>query len=118
MGDDRLTAAGGCGPEDLRRLALSLDGTVEAPHFDRMAFKAGRIFATLAADGRSANLKFTPDQQEFRCLMAPETFAAVPNAWGRQGWTRVSLAEISPHELADALQSAWGNAVTKKTRHR
>ena len=33
---------------DFRRIALSLDGTSEAPHFDRQAFKV-RIYATLAA---------------------------------------------------------------------
>jgi hypothetical protein len=47
---------------DLRRIAKSLDGTLEAPHFDRAAFKVARIYATLAADGLSANLKLTPDE--------------------------------------------------------
>ena len=31
---------------DLRRIALSLDGTVEAPHMDRSALKVARIYAT------------------------------------------------------------------------
>jgi hypothetical protein len=42
--------------KDLRRIALSLEGTSEAPHFDRMAFKVARIYATLKADGKTANL--------------------------------------------------------------
>src|SRR5918992_1022096 len=67
--------------EDLRRLALSLEGTVEAPHFDRAAFKVARIYVTLAADSATANFKFTPDEQEFKCMMAPEAFSPVPNAW-------------------------------------
>jgi len=33
--------------EDLRRIALSLEGTIEAPYFDRTAFKVRRIFAIL-----------------------------------------------------------------------
>src|SRR5262245_9230817 len=41
---------------DLRRIAMSLDGTVEAPHFDRVAFKVARIYATLPPDGLTANL--------------------------------------------------------------
>ena len=41
---------------DLRRLALALDGTSEAPHFDRRAFRVKRIYATLAADELTANL--------------------------------------------------------------
>ncbi|RYE78140.1 MAG: MmcQ/YjbR family DNA-binding protein, partial [Hyphomicrobiales bacterium] len=62
--------------DDLRRIALSLDGTSEAPHFDRAAFKVKRIYVTLAADGRTANLKLTPDEQEFKTMMAPELFEA------------------------------------------
>jgi hypothetical protein len=37
-----------------RRIARSLEGTVEAPHFERTAFKVKRIYAMLAPDGRSA----------------------------------------------------------------
>ena len=68
---------------DLRRLALALEGTTEAPHFDRAAFKVARIYVTLAADERTANFKFTPDEQEFKCMLAPEAFAPVPGGWGR-----------------------------------
>jgi hypothetical protein len=96
--------------EDLRRLALSLEGTTEAPHFDRAAFKVARIYVTLAADGRSANFRFTPDEQEFKCMLAPEDFAPVPNAWGRQGWTTANLSSLSPAELEDALKTAWVHA--------
>ena len=42
---------------DLRRMALKLEGTTEAPHFDRAAFKVARIYVTLAADGRTANFR-------------------------------------------------------------
>lgn len=79
---------------DLRRIALSLEGTTEAPHFDRAAFKVARIYVTLAADGRTANLKLSPEEQEFKCLLAPNAFAPVPNAWGKQGWTTLSLAAL------------------------
>jgi YjbR len=84
---------------DLRRMALALKGTTEGPHFDRAAFKVARIYVTLAADGRTANFKFTPDEQEFKCMMAPDTFAPIPNAWGRQGWTTATLSKLSAVEL-------------------
>jgi hypothetical protein len=103
---------------DLRRIALSLEGTTEAPHFDRAAFKVVRIYATLAADGRTANLKFMPDQQEFKCMMAPEAFAPVPNAWGRQGWTTAQLSKLSAAKLKNALETAWAHAVQKRPRRR
>ena len=99
---------------ELRRLALALEGTTEAPHFDRTAFKVARIYATLAADGKSANLKLAPDEQELKCLTAPEAFSPVPNAWGKQGWTTVKLAALSAPELRAALETAWHHAVKKK----
>jgi hypothetical protein len=46
---------------DLRRIAMSLEGTTEAPHFDRTAFKVKRIYVTLAGDGKTANFKFAPE---------------------------------------------------------
>jgi hypothetical protein len=101
---------------DLRRIALSLEGTAEAPHFDRAAFKVVRNYATLAADGRTANLKFTPDQQEFKCMMAPEAFAPVPNAWGKQGWTTAHLSKLSTAELKNPLEMAWAHAARKRPR--
>jgi YjbR protein len=101
---------------DLRRIALSLEGTTEAPHFDRAAFKVARIYVTLASDGRTANFKFTPDEQVFKCMMAPEAFAPIANAWGRQGWTTANLSKLSAAELKSALETAWAHAVKKPKR--
>jgi hypothetical protein len=70
---------------DFRRVALSLKGTTEAPHFDRTAFKVKRIYATLAGDEKTANLMFAPDEQALKCELAPEAFAIIPNAWGSAG---------------------------------
>lgn len=99
--------------EDLRRLALGLEGTREAPHFNRTAFKLARIYATAPADGRTANLRFTPDEQAFKCMIAPDAFAPVPNAWGKQGWTTATLAALTEPELAEALRTAWAHAMPK-----
>ena len=103
---------------DLRRMALKLEGTTEAPHFDRAAFKVARIYVTLAADGRTANFKFMPDEQELKCLLAPKAFAPVPNAWGKQGWTTAKLSALTAAELRNALETAWAHAVSKKARRR
>lgn len=100
--------------QDLRRMALAFEGTTEAPHFERTAFKAARIFATLAADGKTANLKFAPDEQELKCLTAPDAFSPVDNAWGRQGWTTARLAALSAAELKNALAIAWRHAQPKQ----
>ena len=104
--------------DDLRRIALSLDGTTEAPHFERAAFKAQRIYVTLAPDGRTANFKFAPDEQEFKCMMAPEAFSPIPNAWGRQGWTVCDLGKLTEPELRAALEIAWTHGAAKKAKRR
>jgi hypothetical protein len=100
--------------QDLCRIAMSLDGTTSGPHFERTAFKAARIYATLAPDGLTANLKLAPDEQELKCLTAPEAFQPVPNAWGQQGWTTATLAALSPAELEDVLERAWRHALPRK----
>ena len=103
---------------DLRRMALALPGTTEAPHFDRAAFRVDRIFVTLDADGRTANFKFTPDEQEFKCQLAPDIFVPIDNAWGRQGWTMARLAQATERDLRAALEMAHSHAVGKPKRKR
>lgn len=103
---------------DLRRLALALEGATAAPHVDRTAFKVRRIFATLAPDGASANLKFAEDEQALKCAVAPDAFRPVPGGWGRMGWTTVDFAAVTPDELADALAIAWRHALPQPKRRR
>jgi hypothetical protein len=103
---------------DLRRKALKLEGTVEAPHFERAAFKVARIYVTLAPDGKTANFNFTPDEQELKCAVAPDAFSPVQNAWGRQGWTTARLSELSQADLAAALKMAWAHALPKRRPRR
>ena len=98
---------------EFRAIALSLDGTIEAPHFDRRAFKVARTYATLAADELTANLKLTPDEQEFKAILAPEAFIPIDNGWGRQGWTTAVLAKLSEPELRAALEMAYAHALPK-----
>ena len=100
--------------DDLRRIALALEGTSEAPHVDRVVFRVARIFVTLAADGQTANLKLEPGEQEFKCLLAPELFSPVPGGWGRMGWTTVNLANAEIAELQAVLEMAWRHALPKK----
>ena len=107
--------------KDLRRIALSLEGTTEAPHFDRTAFRAKRIYVTLAADEKTANFMFSPEEQEFKCMMAPGAFAPValapvPTAWGMGGATTAILSKLTTAELDDALRAAWRRAMSKKAR--
>jgi hypothetical protein len=101
-----------------RKLALSLPGTVEYPHFDRTAFKVDRTYATLAPDGKTANFKFAPDEQELKSSVAPDAFAVIPNGWGRMGWTTGVLKAMSAVELKAALEMAWRHGVKEKKKTR
>lgn len=102
--------------DDLRRMALALPDTTEAPHFDRASFKVARIYVTLAADGRTANFMFSPEEQALKCLTAPDAFAAIPNAWGKRGATTATLANLTAAELESALKTAWEGALPRKVR--
>ena len=104
--------------EDLRRLALSLPGTVEQQHMDRRAFKVSRIYATLAPNEQTANLKFTLDEQEFKCQLAPEVFQPLANGWGRLGWTQISLQASTLANLQAALELAHSHAQKRPKRAR
>jgi hypothetical protein len=99
---------------DLRKIALSLEGTLEVPHMDRAAFRVARIYATMPPDGKTANLLFSPEEQELRCEHAPAAFSPVPGGWGKMGYTTVTLAAVSVDELTDALRTAWASAQPKK----
>ncbi len=97
-----------------RRIVLALPDVSEHPHFDRRAFRRRVTFATLAADGLSANLCFTPDQQALKTIVAADAFQALGNAWGRKGWTLAVLAALSEAELRAALEMAWGNGLPRE----
>jgi hypothetical protein len=118
MGDAIIEESPMANGNDLRRIALALAGTLEAPHFDRAAFKVARTYVTLAADGRTANFKFAPADQEFKCMLAPAAFQPVPGGWGKQGWTTATLAELSVPELKDALEIAWRQALPRRKTSR
>ena len=94
---------------------MSLGGVTEKPHFDRLAFSVARTFATIAADQNSANLLFTPEQQEGRCAIEPGIFAPVPNKWAAHGWTTLTFANADEVTSRAALKDAWNNSHKKKT---
>ncbi len=100
--------------EIFTRIAMALPGTVSAPHFERIAFKVNRIYATLAADRLSANIKFTPEEQTLKQMVAPEIFEAIDNAWGRQGWTTMRLEPATEADVEAALAMAHVHGAAKR----
>ena len=97
--------------EEFRDMALSFPGVTEKPHFDRTAFKAKRIFATLDASGSSANLKLPSADQTTFCSFNKNIIYAVPNKWGLQGWTTFELKEVPSGMMLNALDTAYRNSL-------
>jgi hypothetical protein len=91
----------------LRSLALALPDTTEAPHFDRAAFRTPRrIFATLASDGATVNVRLDPSLQQALVESNPAAFRPVDNAWGKQGWTECTLGATTAAEMKAVLSEA------------
>jgi hypothetical protein len=106
---------------EFKKLALSFPNTVDAPHFDRIAFKVEkkRIFATLHEESATVNMKLSVADQSAFCTLGKNGVYAVPNKWGLQGWTTFELKKASKALIADALDTAYKevfNAAPKKKR--
>ena len=101
---------------DFHQEALRQAGTVAVRHFDRTAYRVARIYATLAPDGQTANLKLMPDQQEIWCALFPDALRPLANKWGQQGWTEARLAAIEPQPLRDLMTAAWRLALPSQGR--
>jgi predicted DNA-binding protein (MmcQ/YjbR family) len=103
---------------EFKELALSFPNTIEAPHFDRTAFKVAdkRIFATLHEESGKANLKFSKKDQNFFCSLDKKAIYPVPNKWGLQGWTTFELKRISNGIMLDALNTAFKEVFKSKIK--
>ena len=101
--------------ETFREIALSMPGSVEAPHFEKTSFRAGKkIFATLDDEKQIACLKLSPvDQNVFSVVNTPAV-QPVPNKWGQQGWTNFDLRKMKKTTMIDALTTAFYNIQRKK----
>lgn len=106
--------------QQFRKLALSLENVEENPHFDRAAFKVtgSRIFATLHEPSRTANVKLSPVDQSVFSDLSKGAVYPVPNKWGIQGWTTIELKTAPGELIADAVETAYRDALVTKKRKR
>jgi predicted DNA-binding protein (MmcQ/YjbR family) len=95
--------------KEFRQMALSFPGTIEAPHFDRAAFKVvnKRIFATLHEESKTANVMLTEVDQSVFCSFDKKIVYPVPNKWGLQGATTFELKNVPKELMLDALDTAY-----------
>jgi hypothetical protein len=94
--------------DDFRRLALSLDGVIEAEHMGHPDFRVGgRIFATLQHGMRTGAVMLSLQEQERFIGEWPKAFSAETGAWGAGGATKVHLAAAGEEAVGEALTVAW-----------
>lgn len=95
-------------PGEAKTIALSFEATDEKPHFNRTAFTVNKkIFATLSFNDKTLNLKFSPQLQIIFCPPESEVIFAIPNGWGRQGWTTINLNKATKKLVRSALEEAY-----------
>ncbi|TGD57954.1 MmcQ/YjbR family DNA-binding protein [Flavobacterium humi] len=101
--------------ETFRKLALSFPETSEEPHFEKTSFRVGKkIFATYDLKTSLACLKLSEADQDIFSVSDKSIIYAVPNKWGKQGWTNVDLNKVHPDLCTDALKTAYCEVAPKK----
>jgi hypothetical protein len=98
-----------------RRLALSLPEATQSSHMGHPDFRVrNKVFASLGVpDEGWGTVKLTGEQQDVLLEAEPAMFKPAAGAWGRRGWTLVSLAAVDGNTLESALAMAWSNTAPK-----
>jgi hypothetical protein len=94
-------------PDDVRKIALALEGVTEIDHFARPAFRTKkRIFAVIRPDGLYLHLP--PERKEFLFEADARTF--VKYMWGKTPELLVQPKSVSRKDLGALLREAWESA--------
>ncbi len=98
----------------VRRLALQLPETAEAPHHDMASFRVvGKIFATLPPEGGRLHV-FLPDD-EVAAYRAEFPAAVEELWWGKQlRGCRILLREADRALVRELLTESWRRKAPKK----
>ena len=113
-----------CGPQDVRRIALSLADSYEDLHRGKPAFRVGgKIFAMLSLPGGQGFLGLDADQvcvlkldrDDQLNMIAVHPGAVSPTeTYGHHGWTYVRLSELNQPDLALLVRLAWAHVAPKR----
>ena len=92
-----------------RKIALALPDTIEQPHFEKRAFKAGkkRIYCTLSEKDGTAAVRLSEVDQSVYSDIDPNMIYPVPNKWAKQGWTVIDLKRIPLALVKEVLRKAY-----------
>lgn len=80
----------------------------ELPHFEKTSFRVRKkIFATLDLKHKRACVKLSEVDQSIYCDIDRTMIYAVPNKWGKSGWTFVELSKANREIIKDLLTTAY-----------
>jgi len=102
--------------DEFAALALSLSGVEEGTHFGKRDFRAsGKVFASLPVP-TTANIGFTPDQQQLMLEVHGDLYTPLAKSWGARGWTALDLTRAEAGRVLSALTMARDNVLAKKKK--
>ena len=97
-----------------RKYASGFAEVTEEPHFKKASFLVRKkIFTTLDTRYNKVCVKLTEADQAAFTAMAPETIYAVPDKWGKMGWTYLDLGKITKPQLKAILTAAYCTVAPK-----
>jgi hypothetical protein len=97
-----------------RKLAMSFEEVEELPHFEKTSFRIRKkIFATLDAQHNRACVKLSDVDQSIYSEIDKSMIYAIPNKWGKMGWTYVELEKLNKEIAKDILTTAYCTVAPK-----
>ncbi len=99
--------------DQVRRYALSLPETAEAPHHESSSFRVrGKIFVTVPPPGDVIHVFVTEEQRELALALEPEFLEKL--LWGgKVRGLRVKLAQPKPAVVFRLIEQAWAAKAPK-----
>ncbi len=100
--------------DELRAIALALPEAEERETWGNATFRVrNKIFVIMAAEGTSASVKATRDEQSALLAEDPETFT-YPAYVGQHGWVGVDVGRIGADHLRELVTEAWRLTAPKR----
>ena len=98
-----------------QEIALSFPEVREEPHFEKTSFRvAKKIFATMNIKENRICVKLPEIEQDIFSSFDKNIIWAVPNKWGKMGWTLVDLGKVREDMLFDILRTAFCEVAPKR----
>ena len=103
-------------PAAFRKLALSMPGAHETPHFERTSFRVGtKIFATMTADGSEGMVPVHPISKCLALLAADPRVFIDHGGWTRKnGGLGIRLAAVDADLVHELMHVAWERVAPKR----